>query len=93
MNGDLSMVKNAFITRERLTKKFFLGLQEDVYIVSNCYKMVTSNKHIPVFEEKVVPLDLREAQWKRIKSSRANHRLCYVYAKIEDYERLKADVL
>ena len=84
------MSKNAFITRAKLTKKFFLELQEDVYIVSNCYKMVTSDKHIPVFEEQVVSLDLREAQWKRKKSARANHRLCCVYAGVEDYERLKA---
>jgi len=90
MNKGGNVRENAFITRTKLTKKFFIELPESVYVVSNCYKKVGHNKIVPAFEESVESHEEREAQWGRIKSAHANHRLCFVYTSFEDYEKLKA---
>ena len=84
------MTENAFITRTKLTKKFFIDLPEGVYIVSNCYKKVRRNKYVPLFEETVGSLKERDTQWERIRSARANQRLCFVYTNLMDYKKLKA---
>ena len=77
---------------QKLTKKFFLSLPTGVYLVSNCYEMVSTDAYTPAFYEYVVASDQREAQWQRIKAAGANHRLCIVYRTTDEFtESLRRD--
>ncbi len=78
------------VYRNKLTKQFLMEQPAGRYIVSNCYKRVSSNKYKPVFQEQVTALEQRHAQWERIKAARADGRLCFVYPSMEDYGESKS---
>lgn len=79
-----------FVDRKKLTKGFLMDQPVGSYIVSNCYRRVSSSRYEPVFQEEVKKPEEREAQWERIKAARANGRLCFVYPSIEDYAKSKS---
>jgi hypothetical protein len=70
------------ITREKLTKRFLMGLPEGVYLVSNLF----IQKDKPEFAENVSLQNERDEQWKRIVEARVNQRLCDVFKTKEDFE-------
>jgi len=59
----------------KLTKKFFMGLPEGVFLISNLVQTLNSSK----FEEYVTPVAEREKQWQKIVSLECNNRLCHVF--------------
>ena len=69
------------IAREKLTKRFLMGLPEDVYLASNTY----IQKYKPVFAENVSPQTERNEQWERIVKSRVNQKLCEVFKTKKDH--------
>ena len=71
---------------QKLNKKYFLGLPAGVYLVSNCYEMVTMETYTPAFYEYVVAPDQRESQWQRIKAAGANQRQCEVYENADEFK-------
>lgn len=61
----------------KLTRKFFFGLQPQVFLASNCFD---DSSRKPIFSEKVESNPkAREDQWKRIVSSGASQRVCHVF--------------
>lgn len=72
----------------RLSKKYFMSLDEDLFISSG----VTDDQCKPVFAQEVWPLSIRSLQWQIILERRVNHRHCYVWpskaAFEEDYFKL-----
>ena len=77
---------------QKLTKKFFLELPTGVYLVSNCYEMVSVDTYTPAFYDYVVASDQREIQWKQIKATGANHRQCMIYRTADEFkESLRRD--
>lgn len=74
--------------RERLSKKFFVSLPAGLYLVSN----VALAPGQPIFAKLVVPLETREAQWKRIKEVRVDGQLCSVFQTAADYIKYSLEV-
>jgi hypothetical protein len=69
--------------REKLTKKFFMGLPKGVYLTSNTYKQ----NRKPIFADYVVAKGAaREAQWKSIKASGVDQNLCNVFKSSKEYK-------
>jgi hypothetical protein len=71
------------IQRGKLSKKFFMELDEGLYLVSN----VGENPLKPIFAELMVPLNVREEQWKRIRSKNVNNILCEVFPSKDIFEQ------
>jgi hypothetical protein len=76
------------ITTTRLTKKFFLTLQDGVYLVSNVYD--SSGK--PAYAAYVAPTDGREAQWRSIKDVGADGRHCDVFRHEDAYKEFRKTI-
>lgn len=75
------MTPNEPLKKGKLSKKFFMGLDEGLYLASNSgYSPMQ-----PIFAENVVADKLKEHQWRKIVEVGANGRLCYVFLSKEDY--------
>jgi hypothetical protein len=60
----------------KLTKKFFMGLPNGIYLMSN----LVGQDRDSVFREYVLsPLSEREKQWQKIKLVEADSRLCRLF--------------
>jgi hypothetical protein len=59
-----------------------------MYISSNTLRHYDVNVMGPIFHEHVAPENEREAQWKRIVSTRTNGRLCDVWGTQEEPTKL-----
>ena len=59
----------------KLTKEFFMNLPAGVFLASK----VAHSPSEPSFAEYVAPLAERENQWRRIRATRADQRLCHVF--------------
>lgn len=68
----------------KLSKTFFMGLTDGVYLASN----VGYSPTLPAFGEVVVPAADREKQWQRIKEARVDQQLCHVYRNKNDFDEL-----
>ena len=67
----------------KLTKKFFMGLPEKVFLVSNCYEDAIR----PIFSEHVAaPGVPRQMQWEKIKSAYADQRHCDIFDSENDFK-------
>jgi hypothetical protein len=66
----------------RLTKEELTNFPEGSYLVSNTYS--SFNKK-PLFNEKIGLSESRDKLWKKIKSSGADGRKCYVFKDYNDY--------
>lgn len=66
----------------KLTKKFYMGLPDRVFLVCS----VGMSPMEPEFAEYVVVLSERLQQWRRIREARVDQRHCQVYQKREDFE-------
>jgi hypothetical protein len=75
--------KAKILMYKKLTKKAFMNLPNNVYLVSNLYW----NKDEPVFAEYVVPFPRREQQWKKITDFSVDQRMCHVFKTKKDHER------
>lgn len=75
-------MKKIILMREKLTKKFLMGLPEGLYLVSN----TGWSPEEPEFIEKVSPLSKRDEQWKRIIEAHVDQRLCNVFRTKKDYQ-------
>jgi len=64
-----------------------MELSTGVFVVSNCYEMIGPNTYTPAFYGCVAPLEMREAQWEKVRNSSASHRMCEVYPSSEEYKR------
>ena len=73
--------------RQRLTKKLLMSLPTGAFLVSNCHRSIGIDTVMPLFAERVAPLDDREFQWQRIKQCGANGRTCEAHATSEDFKR------
>jgi hypothetical protein len=82
------MDANGLLTRQKLTKGFFLSLPKGVYLVSNHCVVLKSGCITPVFNEHVVGQDQRRAQWDRIRRTGAAQRVCDVYRSSEDCKQM-----
>lgn len=72
---------------QRLTKRLFMILPANLFLVSNCYMGRPDGSYAPCFKEIVLPtLVERKDQWKRIVKAGAAQRLCYIYKSEEDYK-------
>ena len=86
---EIIMAKNLNpIIGEKLTKKFFLNLEQGLYLTSNCYEVPGK----PAFASKVAPLSQRSEQWKKIVKVRADQRLCNVFENENDHKKWFAAV-
>jgi hypothetical protein len=72
----------------KLTKAFLFALEDGVFLSSNCGDEYGN----PIFAEIIVPKSQRDEQWQRIKSVRADQRLCDVFKDKGSYARWKAKV-
>ena len=77
------MSDNEPLKREKLSKKFFMGLDEGLYLASNC----SYSPMEPIFAEYVVADKLKKHQWRKIVEVGANGRLCNVFHSKEDYNK------
>ena len=75
------------MTHQKLTKKFFMSLDEGVFLVSSCHEMVDSQTYTPCFYEYIVPLEKRPEQWQKIKEVRADQRECSIYSNMGEFKR------
>ena len=73
----------------KLTKKFFMGLREGLYLVSNAGR----SPALPCFAGYIVSLEKRERQWQRIRASGAHNMLCRVFGSRKDYDAYIAPIL
>lgn len=69
----------------RLTRKYFQGLLDGVFLVTN----FGSTRAVPLFAEHVAPKKARQSQWKLLKELKANNAVCLVFKSKEDYERYR----
>ena len=76
-------IKIEEIKRGKLTKKFLMGLPDNVFLVSNIFP----TRYVSAFAEKITPLAKRIYQWQRIKEASVDQRLCYVFKTKKDFER------
>lgn len=72
----------------KLTKKFFMNLEQGLYLTSNCYEVPGK----PVFASKVASLSGRSQQWKEIVKVSADQRQCNVFENENDHEKWFATV-
>ncbi len=77
------------LKKTRLTKGFFTGLEEGLFLVSN----VLDEDGKTIFAEKVSSLSNRENQWKKIVAASANHRSCSIFKNKKEYESYLAQRL
>ena len=68
---------------ELVTKRFFMGLDEGVFLVSAPFIPFAG----PCYAEVVEPEESREEQWSRVRKSEAARRYGIVFASPEDYAR------
>ncbi|OGV67198.1 MAG: hypothetical protein A2283_06135 [Lentisphaerae bacterium RIFOXYA12_FULL_48_11] len=66
----------------KLSKSFFFGLTEGVYLISN-----VGDKFKPSFAEPISSADKREEQWNRIKQARVDQQLCHVFVHKKDFDK------
>jgi hypothetical protein len=69
------MPKARPLQKTKLSKKFFMGLEEGLFLVSNC----TDEHCKPIFADEVCSLNIRAMQWQMIVDCRAHHRLCEIF--------------
>jgi len=69
------------IMYEKLSKKFFLGLPDGVFLVSNT--MLAPGQ--PMFAQAVKPPNQRADQWQEIVAARVNGRKCMVFKSAKDF--------
>lgn len=72
----------ALISTQKLTKSFFMGLSDAVFLVCS----VGMSPLEPSFAEYVVPFAQRGEQWTRIREAQVDQRHCDVYKSKEDFE-------
>ena len=77
------------IFREKLTKKFLMGLSTNTYLVSNIGNTIDQ----PVYKGRVVAESKREDQWNELKEVGANGRLCNVFQNKADYEKWLSQII
>ncbi len=70
------------LQRKRLSKKFFMTLEEGLFVASNC----ANENRKPVFADEIWPLSIRGLQWQIIVDRRTNNRLCNVFKTKSDFE-------
>ena len=66
----------------KLTKKFFMGLSQGLYVASNKRRSPLR----PCFEEYAASPARREKQWQRIRARGAQNNLCRVFGSRKDYD-------
>jgi len=76
------MDKGKVLSREKLTKKFFMQLPEGLYLVSNIHE----NRFQSRFAEEIAAFDQKGNQWKKIVAAGVSQTLCYVFKTKKDYE-------
>ena len=75
-----------FPIRQRLTKRFFMGLPAEVYLASNNYEM--KPYPLPVFSEYIAQAgEARNFQWEMLKSIGAVQQTCDVFRDKEEFAR------
>ena len=67
------------VTSGKLIKRFLLGLDEGLYLVSGVCDGTTRETATPAFVETVAPPEEREAQWQRIKAAFVDGRQCDLF--------------
>ena len=82
--GQVAAIVEKNLLHEKLTKKFFKGLPEGYFLMSNVF----FDLDVPCFFEKISPDAMREDQWQRIKTVRADQRTCFVFKYRAFYKRL-----
>ena len=63
----------------KLTKSFFMNLEEGVFLMSN----VAHDIYTPKFAEYVEPVEKREEQWIRIKNADSDQRGGFIFSSNE----------
>ena len=76
------MEKGKVLYREKLTKKFYMQLPEELYLVSNIH----DTRFQARYAEETAGLDQKENQWKKIVAAGVSQTLCYVFKTKKDYE-------
>jgi hypothetical protein len=71
------------IMSRKLTKKFFMELPENVYIVSNLF----IQKDVSLYDDKVASVSKREIQWKKIVETSVDQRKCHIFRNKADYKK------
>ncbi len=71
------------LKKGKLTKKFLMDIEEDLYLVSNVHPSPLQS----IYADKVASPDMREYQWRQIVEVEANNRVCYVFSSKEDYQK------
>ena len=74
--------------RTRLTKKFFLSLPEDVFIMSNIF----NHPGQPTYFKPISQAAEREKQWKEIVSFKCDRRICTVFKNGEEANTYLSDL-
>ena len=67
----------------KLTKSFLMQLTMGNYVMSN----IIDKYRCPIYDGEVVPQDIRDMQWEKIKQVGAEDRLCRVFKSKSDYVR------
>ena len=68
--------QSGVIASERLTKRFFMGLPEGVYVVSGYF----DSEFRPLFEQYAAKAGpARERQWEEVKKAQVDKRVCRVF--------------
>ena len=73
----------------KLTKRFFMGLREGLYVVSNGGRSPAR----PCFEGYTAPPEKREKQWQSIRATGADNNLCRVFGSRRDYDAYMGPLL
>ena len=73
----------------KLTRRFFMELEQGLYLVSNIQDGMTRESAKPVFAEAVAAPEQRGAQWQKIKDVRADGRLCDLFESPEQHSTWK----
>jgi hypothetical protein len=81
------MQKYKPLLRAKLSKKFFMQLEDGVFLTSNC----TNENAKPIFAQEVWPMHIRALQWQLIVDVGASHRLCEIFQSKEDFEETYFD--
>ena len=77
------IIMEAAMYTSKLTKKFFMGIPEGMYLVSNLIVSPTES----VFAEMTSPLSERSEQWERIRNVGVDQRRCHVFRSKLEHER------
>jgi hypothetical protein len=73
----------------KLTKRFFMGLSQGLYVVSNKGRSPIRS----CFDEYAASPARREKQWQKIRSRGAQNNLCRVFASRKDYDAYMGPLL